>query len=65
MINNITSNLKGVDKMLQLILLILGFILLVKGADYFVYGSSLIARRFRIPSSVIGLTIVAFGTSAP
>lgn len=65
MINNITSNLKGVDKMLQLILLILGFILLVKGADYFVDGASLIARRFRIPSSVIGLTIVAFGTSAP
>lgn len=44
---------------------IVGFILLVKGADWFVDGSSSIAKRLRIPTVVIGLTIVAFGTSAP
>ena len=47
------------------ILLVIGFILLVKGADYFVDGSSSIAKKLRIPSLIIGLTIVAFGTSAP
>lgn len=47
------------------VLLILGFVLLVKGADFFVEGSSSVARRFKIPSVVVGLTIVAMGTSAP
>lgn len=47
------------------VLLIVGFLLLVKGADFFVEGSSSIAKIFKIPSIVIGLTIVAFGTSAP
>ncbi|MBP3385159.1 MAG: calcium/sodium antiporter [Firmicutes bacterium] len=47
------------------ILLITGFVLLVKGADFFVDGSSAIARFFKIPSIIIGLTIVAMGTSAP
>ena len=47
------------------ILLIVGFVLLVKGADFFVDGSSSIAKFLKIPSIVIGLTIVAFGTSAP
>ncbi len=51
--------------MLTYILLILGFILLIKGADLFVDGSSSVARLLRIPSAIIGLTIVAFGTSAP
>ena len=51
--------------MLTYILLILGFILLIKGADLFVDGSSSIARLLRIPAAVIGLTIVAFGTSDP
>lgn len=51
--------------MLNYLLLVLGFILLVKGADYFVDGSSSLAKRLKIPSIVIGLTIVAFGTSAP
>lgn len=46
-------------------LLILGFILLIKGADFFVEGASKIADKFGIPQLVIGLTIVAFGTSAP
>lgn len=47
------------------VLLIIGFVFLVKGADFFVSGSSAIARFFKIPSFIIGLTIVAFGTSAP
>ena len=47
------------------ILLIIGFFLLVKGADYFVEGRSAIARLLKVPSVVIGLTIVAMGTSAP
>lgn len=49
----------------SLLLLILGFVLLMKGADYFVDGSSAIAQRLGIPQMVIGLTIVAMGTSAP
>lgn len=49
----------------QVVLLIVGFILLVKGADIFVEGSSKIAEKLNIPQIVIGLTIVAFGTSAP
>lgn len=47
------------------ILLILGFILLIKGADFFVEGASSVAKLLKIPSIIIGLTIVAFGTSAP
>lgn len=47
------------------VLLIVGFALLIKGADFFVDGSSSIARLLKIPSVVIGLTIVAMGTSAP
>ncbi len=46
-------------------LLIIGFVLLIKGADFFVDGSSSIAKKLRIPALIIGLTIVAFGTSAP
>ena len=48
---------------LSIILLIIGFMLLVKGADFFVEGASDIARKLGIPSIVIGLTIVALGTS--
>ena len=47
------------------ILLVIGFVCLVKGADFFVSGSSAIARHFNIPAFIIGLTIVAFGTSMP
>lgn len=47
------------------LLLIVGFILLVKGADLFVDGSSSIAGILKVPSVIIGLTIVAAGTSAP
>ena len=48
-----------------IIVLLVGFLLLVKGADWFVEGASSIAKKIKIPSFVIGLTIVAFGTSAP
>lgn len=50
---------------LSLILLLAGLLLLVKGADFFVDGSSSIAKFMKIPSIIIGLTIVSFGTSAP
>ena len=51
--------------LLQVLLLAVGFVMLVKGADWFVDGSSGIAAKFKIPQIVIGLTIVAMGTSAP
>lgn len=51
--------------MLIYLYLILGFILLIKGADFFVDGASDAAKRLRIPSIIIGLTIVAMGTSLP
>lgn len=47
------------------VLLIAGFVLLIKGADLFVDGSSSIAKKLRIPGIIVGLTIVAMGTSAP
>lgn len=51
--------------LLAFILLVLGFVMLIKGADWFVDGAAGIAARFGIPQLVIGLTIVAMGTSAP
>jgi cation:H+ antiporter len=51
--------------MLPYLLLIAGFILLIKGADFLVNGASSMARRFKVSDLVIGLTIVAFGTSTP
>ena len=51
--------------MLDILIIIVGFILLVKGADFLVDGASNIAKRFHIPEIVIGLTIVAIGTSMP
>ena len=50
---------------MEYLLLIIGFVLLIKGADFFVDGSSSLARFLKIPSVIIGLTIVAMGTSAP
>ncbi len=50
---------------MEYILLIVGFVLLIKGADFFVEGSSSVAKRLRVPSLIIGLTIVAMGTSLP
>lgn len=51
--------------LIQFVLLVVGFVMLVKGADWFVEGAAGIADRFGIPQLVIGLTIVAMGTSAP
>jgi len=51
--------------MKNIAILIIGFVLLVKGADFFVEGASDIAKKLRIPSIVVGLTIVALGTSLP
>ena len=53
------------EMILQVLLLVLGFLMLVKGADWFVDGASGIAERFGIPQLVVGLTIVAMGTSMP
>ena len=50
---------------MSFIILIIGFFFLIKGADLFVDGTSSIARKFNVPPMVIGLTIVAMGTSAP
>jgi len=51
--------------MLQILLLIVGFVFLIKGSDIFVDGASSIASLLKIPTIIVGLTIVAFGTSAP
>lgn len=51
--------------MMQVVMLIVGFVLLVKGADWFVEGVASVAKRMGIPQLVIGLTIVAMGTSMP
>lgn len=50
---------------INIILLIVGFIILIKGADFFVDGASSVASNFKVSKMLIGLTIVAFGTSAP
>ena len=49
----------------EILILVIGFVLLIKGADYFVEGSSSVARRLKVPSLIIGMTIVAMGTSLP
>lgn len=51
--------------MLEVILMIIGFVVLIKGADVFVEGASSLANNFKVSKVLIGLTIVAFGTSAP
>ena len=51
--------------LMAVVMLIVGFVLLIKGADFFVEGSSSVAKRLRVPSIIIGLTIVAMGTSLP
>ena len=50
---------------IQIALLIVGFVFLIKGSDFFVDGASSIASLLKIPTIIVGLTIVAFGTSAP
>ncbi|MCL2354790.1 MAG: sodium:calcium antiporter [Oscillospiraceae bacterium] len=51
--------------LLHIVLSILGFILLIKCADFFVSGASSLAKNLKVPTAIIGLTILAFGTSAP
>jgi len=51
--------------LISVVLLLVGFVFLIKGADIFVDGASDTARKFRVPKMLIGLTIVSFGTSAP
>ena len=53
------------DIIFNLLKIVLGFVLLIKGADFFVDGASAVALKLGVPQLVIGLTIVAFGTSAP
>ena len=53
------------ETILYILLLAIGFVLLIKGADFFVDGSAGVARIFKVPGVIIGLTIVAMGTSAP
>lgn len=50
---------------MEYILLIVGFLLLIKGADFFVDGASSVAAKLKVPSLIIGLTIVSLGTSLP
>ncbi len=51
--------------MVKYILLVVGFVLLIKGADFFVEGSSSAAKMLKVPALIIGMTIVAMGTSLP
>lgn len=51
--------------MLSYVLLVVGFVLLIKGADFFVDGASYVANKFHIPPMIVGMTIVAIGTSLP
>ena len=53
------------DIIISLVLIVVGFILLIKGADYLVVGASSMAKRFHVSDIAIGLTVVAMGTSAP
>lgn len=48
-----------------ILFLVIGFLLLIKGADFFVDGSSAVAKLLRVPPIIIGLTVVAMGTSLP
>ena len=50
---------------MQIVLLLVGFVFLIKGSDFFVDGASSIAAILKIPTIIVGVTIVAFGTSAP
>lgn len=59
------ATLDGLGYFLNALFLVIGVVLLVKGADFFVGGASSIAKKLRIPALVIGLTVVSFGTSAP
>lgn len=61
----LANTTSGIGYLWYLIFLAIGVVLLVKGADFFVGGASSVAKKFKIPSIIIGLTVVSFGTSAP
>ena len=50
---------------ISIVLIVIGFVLLIKGADWMVTGASALAKKYKVSDLVIGLTIVSFGTSAP
>ncbi len=54
-----------IQMIVSILLIALGFVLLIKGADFLVDGASSIAKKFHIPEIIIGLTIVSIGTSMP
>ncbi len=64
-ISSQTSDNTAIMMIISVIMLIAGFVMLIKGADMFVDGASKVAAKLKVPLIVIGLTIVAFGTSAP
>lgn len=61
----LAETLTGLGYFLNCLFLVIGVVLLVKGADFFVASASSIAKKFKISALVIGLTVVSFGTSAP
>ncbi len=65
LISSATSGNTAIMMIISVISLIAGFVMLIKGADMFVDGASKVAAKLKVPLIVIGLTIVAFGTSAP
>ena len=62
---NMENFINNAPFVLVLVFLVIGFVLLIKGADFFVEGSSSVAKKLHVPSIIIGLTIVAMGTSLP
>lgn len=62
---SLTGGRRRIMIFVNFLVLVIGFAALIKGADLFVDGSAALARKFHVPSLIIGLTIVAFGTSAP
>ena len=60
-----TKNTGGFQIIMEYIFLVIGFVLLIKGADFFVDGASSIAGKLKVPSLIIGLTVVSMGTSLP
>lgn len=65
LLNSATNNNTLVMMIVSVVFLVAGFVMLIKGADMFVDGASKVAAKLKVPLIVIGLTIVAFGTSAP
>ena len=65
LVSNAVGGNTPVMMIVSLIMLVAGFVMLIKGADMFVDGASKVAAKLKVPLIVIGLTIVAFGTSAP